>query len=690
MKVVLQDGYKDCGVCSLLFIIRYYGGDVSKEYLREITNTTRDGVTLFNLVEAARKIGFDACGLSGTIDDINVNNLPCIAHVNIKRNYRHFVVLYKIDHKNGLVTLMDPAKGWRTISFSEYNLLSSSNYLFLIPKKKLPILIRKKFIIHKIIHISNNNKKLVFNILLLTIIYFVIVLISSFHFKYLLEYSINVNNSYNVLLLSLIVGCLYIFKNTTSYFRNIMLNKWNSIFNAEISTITYNNILLLPYLYYKNRTVGEVLSRFKDLNVIIEFLTNLFTTFFIDLITCIIFFIIMFKYNSFLTIIITLIIIFTTIFLFLILRIKKLYIKNVKRGEDIINSYIVQGISNVDTIKGSHLEKRLIDKFNINYKALQDSIYKLLNVIGIENYIKSNSIDLIYLFLFGIGSYFVINNKMRLATLILFQSFIGYYISSYTNIVNVFSSYSNYKISLDRLEEVFMIDLENFKNNYFYLPYNLDGNIYINNLNYRINSKKIFNNLNIEIIKGSKILLCGESGSGKSTLMKMLLRYIEVDYGHIRISNIDINHYHLQNIRTNITYVTANEFLFNDTIKNNIVLYKEYSEEEINDVVKICLVDEVIGNNELGIDTMIEENGFNLSNGERQRIILARSLIKKTNIYIFDEALGGIDINKEKKILENIFSYLKDKTIIVISHRYNNKKIFDRVIKLENGVLIDK
>ena len=86
---------------------------------------------------------------------------------------------------------------------------------------------------------------------------------------------------------------------------------------------------------------------------------------------------------------------------------------------------------------------------------------------------------------------------------------------------------------------------------------------------------------------------------------------------------------------------------------------------------------------------MIEENGFNFSNGERQRIILARSILRNSNIYIFDEALGGIDITKEKKILEGIFSYLKDKTVIVISHRFNNKKCFDRVLKLENGKIYE-
>ena len=234
-----------------------------------------------------------------------------------------------------------------------------------------------------------------------------------------------------------------------------------------------------------------------------------------------------------------------------------------------------------------------------------------------------------------------------------------------------------------------MIDNEEFKNNYFYLPYIMDGTITIKNLNYQIGTKKLFNELTLTINYGEKILLSGESGCGKSTLVKMIMRYIDVTYNTIKISDIDINHYHLQNIRSNITYVTSNEYLFNDTLRNNICLYKEYSEEEIIKICNICLVSDIYKNKENFLDIIIEENGFDLSSGERQRIILARSLMKKTSIYIFDEALSQIDINKEKKILESIFEYLKEKTIIIISHRFNNKKLFDRILKLEKGQIYE-
>lgn len=685
MKIVLQDGIKDCGICCLLSIIRYYGGEVSKEYLREITYTTKDGVSLYNLLEASKKIGFESIGLTGNLEDIDQNKLPCIAHFIINKSYKHFVVLYKIDKAKKKVTLMDPAKGKKIISFSEFNLLSSTNYLFLHPIKKLPI-IKKKKIIYKNLKISIiNHKKNIIIIILTTLSYFIINILTSYHFKYLLEYSINYQIIDNIKLITYVLILLYVIKELNFFFRTILINKWITVLDIETTTSTYKQLLLLPYLYYKNRTTGEVLSRFKDLNIIRNYLSNFLSTFLTDILCIIIFSILMFRINKKLTIIIyiTIILLILNILLFKNKK-KKLVVKNIK-GEEIINSSIIEGLSNVDTVKGSHLEKRLTDLFVLKYKSFQENNYSLSLLIIIQELIKNYIYDILMILIYAFGSYYVIKNSLTISSFIIYQSFINYLISCATGCIKVLEEYPNYKVSLDRVEELYMIKEEDFRNNYFYLPYNLLGDIKINNLNYKIGYKELFNNLNLTIKQGEKVLLTGPSGCGKSTLVKMLMRYVEVDFDVINIANIDINHYHLSNIRTNITYLSSNEYLFNDTLKNNITLYKEYTDEEIEEVCRICLVNDIIKNSDIGLDRIVEENGFNFSSGEKQRIFLARSIIKNTNIYIFDEALGQIDISREKTILENIFKYLKDKTIIVISHRNNNKKLFDRILKLDKG-----
>lgn len=687
VKVVLQDGIKDCGICCLLSIIRFYGGEVPKEYLREITNTTKEGVSLYNLLEASKKLGFDAEGLSGKLENIEENNLPCIAHININNKRKHFVVLYKIDSRKKQVTLMDPDKGKKVISFAEYNLLSSNHYLFLKPKKKLPILKKKNIVYRKIKELFIKHKKLFIFIFIITSNHFLLNIITSFHFKYLLVYAIEYNTTNNLLTITITLMICYGLKNSLNGLRDILLNKWSSLFTLEITTFTYKQVLLLPYLYFKNRTTGEVLSRFQDLGIIRDFLTSFFATITTDLISCILFTIILWQYQKELTIGIHLLLGIIGFFTILFSRKKQKNQKLVKKEEDRINSYLIQGVSNVDTIKGSHLEKRLIDKFELNDKNFQEAIYRYINLIEIEAFIKNNIKDLMMVFLYGFGSYYVITGKMTLSSLIFFQFLLNYYTNSYMNILNVISNYHSYRLALDRLEELFMMDQEEFQNSYFYLPYTLEGDIQINDLCYKVGTKELFHHLNLTIHQGEKVLLCGESGSGKSTLVKMLTRYIETSFNTIQIAGIDINHYHLQNIRNNITYITSNEYLFQDSIKNNICLYQEVKEEEFEQVCDICLVTELMKSKNITVDSILEENGFNLSNGERQRIILARSLLRKSSIYILDEALAQIDIQKEKKILQNIFSYLKEKTVIIISHRFNNKKEFNRVLKLEKGII---
>lgn len=685
IKIVMQDGIKDCGICCLLSIIRFYGGDVSKEYLREITCTSKDGVSFYQLIDGAKKLGFRANGMRGDLSKIEENNLPCLAHFIVNKNYRHFVVIYKVDNKKKMVTLMDPAKGKKVISFSEFNLLSSGNFLFLYPLKKLPIMNNKKIILSSIKELFYKYKFFALIFVLLTVAFLLLNILIAFHFKYLLEYAINYKIIDNIFFISYLLIFMYIFKEFSNFFKNILLSKFISILDVNVTFIMFRQLLLLPYLYYKNRTTGEVISRFKDLANVKNFILRFFSYFISDFISIIVFSIFMFKYSRNLTILIWIVSIMM-IFIVKFSNKKKVKLLNkINKNEDIINSYLVESISNVDTIKGSHLEKRLIDKFLYKYKNMVESVYNYSLFYSSNLLCRDLIKNILLVFIYGMCSYMVIKNKISLGEVIVFQSFFLYFINSYLRIIEMFDEYYNFLISLNRIEDLFIIKEEVFSNNFYYLNYKLDGNICFNNLIYKVGSRLLFDNINLEIKYGENILISGASGCGKSSLVKILMRYLEVPYGMVSINNIDINHYHLENIRNNITYVSNNEYLFTDTLKNNISLYKEIDDDILYDVCKICLVDEIIKDDDLKYDKLVEENGFNFSNGERQRIILARSLLRNSNIYIFDEAFSQIDINREKKILNNIFKYLENSIVIVISHRFNNKKLFDRVLKLEDG-----
>lgn len=690
MKIVLQDGFKDCGICSLLSIIRFYGGDVSKEYLREITNTTKNGVSAYNLIEGARKVGFSAEGVCGDMTNLKNNNLPCIAHLSVSKEYKHFVVIYKIEEDNKRLLIMDPAKGKRYMSFSEFKLSSTNNFILFKPVKSIPIFNNKRMVLKTIRNNFCDNKNVYVILLILIFIYFIFNILVSFNFKYLLEFSINYNVSTNIKIISLILIILFIIKISSEAIKNILFLKVSSLLDQELTLKTFKQILLLPYLYYKNRTTGEVLSRIKDLSMVKNYLIEAFSILIIDGVSLVLFLTYLFTINIKITCIV-----FTLIsFLFIVMMIRnikrrKLYLK-VCKAEEKTNSYMYEALSNVDAIKGGHIEKRLSDKFLFIYKDLLLKNYLYIKHLSVSNFIRNGICEVLTLIVYSLGVLYVVKNKMDIGDILLYQTFLMYFLNSVSGIIHLMDNYHNYKISMDRVEDLYTITNEKFHGSYYYYNYQLDGDIKFNNLEYKYGSKYVLKGINNVIKRGEKILLIGESGTGKSSLVKILMRYLEVPYGMVSISGIDINHYHLENIRKNISFVSSGDFLFSDSLYNNLTLERDVLDDELEEVMKITKVDEILKARDTNYKMMVEENGFNFSNGERQRIILCRYLLRKSNIYIFDEAFGQIDIDNEKEILNDMFLYLKEKTVIVISHRYNNKDLFDRVFTIKDGSLFEE
>jgi ATP-binding cassette subfamily B protein len=212
----------------------------------------------------------------------------------------------------------------------------------------------------------------------------------------------------------------------------------------------------------------------------------------------------------------------------------------------------------------------------------------------------------------------------------------------------------------------------------------IDGDISINNLSYSYDNKNyLIKDFYLDIKKGEKVVICAPSGSGKSTLAKLLVRYLDVPKNMIYIDSKDINDYNLWTIRENITYVSQEELLFTDSIYNNLTIKNTCDIKKIDDICKKTLIDEITSARSTDYNMLLEENGSNISGGERQRIILARALLKESKIYILDESFSEIDVERERIIINNIKKDFKDNTFIVISHRYDNNDLYDKVINLK-------
>ncbi len=351
--------------------------------------------------------------------------------------------------------------------------------------------------------------------------------------------------------------------------------------------------------------------------------------------------------------------------------------------ENAKHDYTISIIKNEQELAQVNIEDNIIYKFSKNYSKLLNINYytdKINNtILLLKEFITDSIILLVSYYTFSL----IMNSKVTVGDYMTISFLSSYSIYPFRNIIDLIYEYHYVKNSIRRANDFFDIEDEKI---YEDKRLEVNGNIKIVNLSYTFNNKYyVLKNINLFIKDKDRVLLLGSSGSGKSTILKLLYKYLQADRNKIFINNYDINDYSMSDIRSSITYVSQNELLFNDTIRNNILLDRDVREVDYLNICKILHIDDIVKDNILGYDYILEENGINISGGQRQRIILARSLLKNSKIIMIDEGFNQIDIKLEREILLDIFRYFHDRTFIIISHRIENSDLYNRVIKIDNG-----
>lgn len=673
---------KDCGVTCLEMIIKYYGGYVKKPTLLEMTKTNKDGTTAFHLNETLINLGFNSHGVRCTLDDITKDNiiLPCIANVTINNSYKHFIVIYEINFKNKYLIIADPNDKIKKIKYDDFKLIFNDILILFYPVKQIPIE-KNSSLIKFIISLLKSHTNILLNIFILSIFITIFSLLTSFYTEYMIN-GVNSYSKHNLITIFCIFFLIYVLKITTDFIRNKSLIFINQKLDLSLTLDTFNKIIELPYSYYHNRSTGDILSRINDLDNVRDMISKVALSLFIDLPLALISLIVLYIINSTLFMIGLIILIFYFIIIIIFRWSFNDYIKKIQVKKSESTSYMIETISGFETVKGTHLEECIKDKFEKKYVKFLTDIFNYQNLYFVQDFFKEIINDIGFIIITLIGCLLVVEDKLSLGTLFTFSSLLIYFLEPIKNIINLDNVIKEAKHSLRRVLDIITYDtkengiIEEFKN----------GNITFNNLSFTFNDKDyILKNINLNIKKNSKVMIVGKSGSGKSTLLKLVMKYYNVNNNMISINDIDINSYNKKVIDNNILYLSQNEILFNDTLYNNLI-FDNSEKSNLLEVSKMCYIDDIMDSN-LGFNMLIEENGFNLSGGEKQRIILARALLKKFNILMIDEGLNQVDINLERKILKNIFKRFKNKTIIVISHRLDNLDLFDNLIEIENGVV---
>ena len=683
-NIVLQDGIKECGAACLQSIVRHYGGNISLERLLELTKTNKEGTNFYNISEAANEIGLISKGYKiEEIDKLLEIEKPFISQI-VTNNYTHFVVVYKI--KNNNITIMDPAKGMIKLNLEDFKNLWTSYILILEPYKKLPVYNENNYIISILKGIITNNKKIIINLFSLTIVVTLFTCIYSYYFKIIIDKVIT-TDKLNLLIVTIVFLLIFFIKIFVEFLRNNLLLYLNQKLDLSIITTTTDKIISLPYSYYKNKTTGEMISRINDLFYIKNVISKIIVTIFLDIILSIVTMIILFNINKTMTMYLIIIIILYLVIFFIFKSSVKNMTNIIQEDNSQINSILVESISSYETIKGLNLENSFQNKINKLYLNSINNNLNFTKLSNVQELFKDLFEGVILLFTIYLGSTYIMDKSLTIGSLITFNSLLYYFISPIRNSLEFYKEFFYVKNSIQRINNILNYKYEKLDK---LTNLSVDGDILIKNLEFSYNNQnKIIDNISLKIKNKDKVLILGSSGSGKSTLLKILYKYYEINRDKIYLNDYDINDFSLKDIRSNITYISQNELLYNDTIRNNIILDRNISEEEFTNVCKIVYVNEIVKDNILSYDYRLEENGTNLSGGQRQRIILARSLLKKSKIILIDEGLNEIDINLERKILKNIFTYYKEKTIIIISHRLDNMDLYNRVINIEKGILKD-
>ena len=678
--IVLQDGFKECGSACLLSIIRYYGGNVSMERILELTKTGKDGTNFHNMSLAGLELGMMSKGyFIDNINDLDNIEKPFISQIVIN-NYHHFVVVYKINGEK--ITIMDPAKGMENISISEFLKIFTGYILIMEPIKKLPIYNDNNYLLNTIKEIIISNKKIIINLILLTLITTIFMCLYSYHFKIIIDKVID-TNKLNLLIVVIIFAFVEVIKLVSEFLRNNLLLYLEQKIDLSIITNTINKIISLPYSYYKNRTTGEIITRVNDLFYVKNAISKIIVNIFLDIILVISAFIILFSINKTMTVYL----IFVVIIYLILFRVFRNSIKQMtnKIQEDsaTVNSSLVETISGYDTVKGLNLENAFKNKINKQYLNMINDNLIMSRINNYQEFLRDLFEGIIVLLVMYLGATYIMDKSLTIGSLITYNSIIYYFLDPIRNTVDFYKELFYVKNSIKRINNILNLKYESQMKKTGLV---VNGKIEFRNLSFSYNGvRNIIDNFSLKIDDKSKVLILGDSGVGKSTLLKLVYKYYETPRGMVYINDKDIQDFELGDIRSNITYVSQNEILYTDTIKNNIILYRDISEEEYLKVSRLVYVEDIILKNKLSYDYMLEENGANISGGQRQRIILARALLKKGKVILIDEGLNEIDPKLEKKILKNIFREYKDRTFIIISHRKDNIEMYDKVINVSGN-----
>ena len=692
----------DCGPTCLRMISKYYGKSYSLQNLRNRTFITKTGVNLLGLSQAAESIGFRTSGVKITFDVLkNDVALPCIVHWNAN----HFVVCYDIhtSRKYGTtVRIADPAMGLLTLPEAEFRKSWENSVrdgegvgmaLLLQPgpefgqsddepekgTRNLSFFIK---------YLTPYRKQMV-QLLIGMITVSILQLIFPFLTQSLVDVGVRDGNIGFIQLVLLAQAVLFITRLTVEYIRSWILLHMNTRINIALISDFLIKLMKMPLRFFDSKNVGDILQRIGDHSRIESFLTGSSISTLFSFINFFVFALVLGYYN--LTILLIFLLGNTIYVVWVLFFMKYRRTLDFKRFEQSAKeqSNVIQMISGMQDIKLNNCERQK----RWSWERIQVKLFKIsIKSLAIGQFQQVGSVffnqttNLLITFLAAQG---VVQGTVTLGMMLSITYIIGQLNAPIDQFIGFAKSFQDAKLSLERLNEIHGQEDEEqtLSSKLNELPDNHSLNV--ENLHFSYDGSDfrfVLNDLNVTIPERKVTAIVGASGSGKTTLVKLLLGFYEPNRGTIKVGNTPLQTISPHLWRNKTGSVLQDGFLFSDTIANNIALGEEEPDkEQLRYAATVANIRTFVDSLPMGYNTMVGMEGTGLSQGQKQRILIARAVYKNPEYLFFDEATNALDANNEKVILEQLQHFYTGKTVVVVAHRLSTVRDADQIVVLDQG-----
>lgn len=698
----IQTDKMSCGATCLKIVAKYYGKFLNTEDLVKSSGTNREGTSLLGLSIAAEKLGFKTTGAKLTYQQLqNDVHLPCIAYW----NQQHFVVVYKI--RKGRVYISDPSHGLLNYSKEDFTRFwrqeSSEEGIVLILKpcpefdkiaSNLTTDSKQKIkgLVFLLTYLKGHKKQglqLLAGLLLGSLLQLIFPILT----QSIVDMGIQ-NHDFTFITLILISQLMvFISRSIIEIIRTYILAHISIRINISLISDFFAKLMKLPIAFFDTKMTGDIMQRMRDTQRIESFLTGSSITTLFSLLNFFVFGVILAYYsiNILLVWMAGSILYFLWILFFLKYRAELDYkqfqqsSKNQSKIIELITGMQEIKLNNCERQKRWQLESQQVQTFKLSLKGLTVNTAQNLGS-SIINELKN-------IFITFMSARLVLNGELTIGMMLSTSYIIGQLNLPVVSMVGFIQRLQDTRISLERLSEIHNREDEEAASKTYVNDWDSSSDIELKNIVFSyesVASRPVLQNINYTIPAKKVTAIVGSSGSGKSTFLKLLLKFYQPTEGKIMIDQNNLSDISPSAWRSKWGVVMQEGYIFSDTIANNIAVGNDsLNRERLKFACMVANINDFIENLPLGINTIIGADGNGISTGQKQRILIARAVYKNPDYLFFDEATSALDTKNEKSIINNLTTFFKNKTVLIIAHRLSTVKNADNILVLEDGKIVE-